>query len=111
MRSPARLMRWLLRMGGVLVLCLAAAPPLRGDSLSREDEIAALSEALAAAEDRVGPVHPDLLGILDPLAQLRFRDADITGATALRRRSLRIAVDAFGSDSVPAAKAMIALAG
>jgi len=58
----------------------------------------------------LGPAHPDLLAILGPLARLRFRDAEIAEATALRRRSLKIAIDAFGNDSVPAAEAMVALA-
>lgn len=58
----------------------------------------------------MGPAHPDLLAILGPLAELRFRDAEIAEASALRRRSLKIAIDAFGSNSVPAAEAMAALA-
>ena len=53
--------------------------------------------------------HPDLLALLGPLAELRFREAEITDALALRRRSLKIAVDAFGSGSAPAAEAMVAL--
>jgi tetratricopeptide (TPR) repeat protein len=103
-------LRRLLCVTGVLALCLTAVQPLRGAPRPGQDEIAALSQALAAAEDRLGTAHPDLLVILGPLAQLRFRDAEMTEATALRRRSLRIAVDAFGSDSAPAAKAMTALA-
>jgi tetratricopeptide (TPR) repeat protein len=68
------------------------------------------AQSLAAAEQRLGTMHPDLLAILGPLAELRFREAEITEAIALRRRSLKIAVDAFGGDSAPAAEAMVALA-
>ena len=50
----------------------------------------------------------DLLAILAPLAELRFRDADITEATELRRRSLRIAVDAFGGQHFAAALQQLA---
>ncbi len=71
---------------------------------------AALAKTLAAAEQRLGPADPKLLPILASLAQLRFEDADIAAATALRRRSLKIAIRAFGSESEPAAKAMAALA-
>ncbi len=74
------------------------------------DDSVALSRSLAAAEERLGPAHPDLLAILGPLARLRFRDAEIAEATALRRRSLKIAIDAFDNGSVPAAEAMVALA-
>ena len=40
---------------------------------------------------------PTLLPILAPLAQLRFEDAELADATALRRRSLKIAIAAYGS--------------
>jgi tetratricopeptide (TPR) repeat protein len=68
------------------------------------------AQSPAAAEQRLGTTDPDLLAILGPLAELRFQEAEITEALALRRRSLKIAVDAFGSDSAPAAEAMVALA-
>jgi tetratricopeptide (TPR) repeat protein len=68
------------------------------------------AQSLAAAEQRLGTTDPDLLAILGPLAALRFQEAEITEALALRRRSLKIAVDAFGSDSAHAAEAMVALA-
>jgi tetratricopeptide (TPR) repeat protein len=91
---------------GTVVFCFVtsnASGGLRGDTL-------ASAQSLAAAEQRLGTTHPDLLAILGPLAELRFRDAEITEAVALRRRSLKIAVDAFGSDSAPAAEAIAALA-
>ena len=91
---------------GTVVFCFVtsnASGGLRGDTLTS-------AQSLAAAEQRLGTTHPDLLAILGPLAELRFRDAEITEAVALRRRSLKIAVDAFGSDSAPAAEAMAALA-
>ncbi len=55
-------------------------------------------------------MHPDLLPILGPLARLRANEADFAGATALGRRSLRIAISACGSNSPTAARAMTALA-
>ena len=85
---------------------LRADPPVP----TQQDTSAALTRSLAAAEERLGPVDPNLLPILAPLAQLRFEDADIAQATALRRRALKIAIAAYGSFSVPAAEAMAALA-
>jgi tetratricopeptide (TPR) repeat protein len=99
-------MRSLCCVIGTVVFCFVtsnASGSLHGDTLTS-------AQSLAAAEQRVGTTHPDLLAILGPLAELRFRDAEITEAVALRRRSLKIAVDAFGSDSAPAAEAMVALA-
>ena len=86
-------------------------PHLRADpsSLAPENTSAALARSLAAEEQRLGPANPNLLRILAPLAQLRFEDADIAGATALRRRALKIAIAAYGNSSVPAAEAMAAL--
>ncbi|MGH7065985.1 MAG: hypothetical protein ACREET_18075, partial [Stellaceae bacterium] len=72
--------------------------------------IAALSASLAEAERRLGPADPQLLAVIDPLAQLQYRAAEIDRATALRRRALKIAIGAFGDASMPAAKAMTALA-
>jgi tetratricopeptide (TPR) repeat protein len=92
----------------LLLPVVAAAADLPA-VLSR-DTIAALSTSLAEAERRLGPVDPQLLAILDPLAQLQYRAAKIDRATELRRRALKIAVGAFGNESVPAARAMIALA-
>jgi len=92
---------------GAAVFCFVApsnaSGGLSGDTL-------ALAQSLTAAEQRLGTAHPDLLAILAPLAELCFREAEITEALALRRRSLKITVDAFGSGSVPAAEAMVALA-
>src|SRR5258708_20608482 len=99
-------MRSLCCVIGTLIFCLVtsnSAGSPHGDTLTS-------AQSLAAAEQRLGTTHPDLLAILGPLAELRFRDAEITEAIALRRRSLKIAVDAFGSDSAPAAEAMAALA-
>jgi tetratricopeptide (TPR) repeat protein len=71
---------------------------------------AALAKTLAATEERLGPTSPDLLPILASLARLRFENADIAAATVLRRRSLKIAITAYGGESAPAAEAMAALA-
>jgi tetratricopeptide (TPR) repeat protein len=90
----------------LLVPHLKADPP----ASAQPDRSAVLAQSLAAAEQRLGPGNPNLLPILAPLAQLRFEGADITEATALRRRALKIAVAAYGSFSVPAAEAMASLA-
>jgi tetratricopeptide (TPR) repeat protein len=95
----------------VAVYCFLA-PCLHADPAAHapQNTSAALARSLAAEEQRLGPADPNLLPILAPLAQLRFEDADIAGATALRRRALKIAIAAYGSSSVPAAEAMAALA-
>ncbi len=88
-----------------------SAPLARADPPpARHETSAALSSCLAAAEQRLGRSDPKLLAILAPLARLRFEDADIAAATALRRRSLKIAIGAYGNQSAPAAEAMAALA-
>ncbi len=94
------------------LICLMLAPRLRAEppAPTRHDTGAALAQSLAAAEERLGPSDPKLLPILAALAQLRFEDADLAEATALRRRALKIAIAAYGSWSVPAARAMAALA-
>jgi tetratricopeptide (TPR) repeat protein len=98
------------RVFGIMALCLVM---LHASGRSLADGVGdtqGLSQSLAAAEQRLGTSHPDLLAIIAPLAQSCFRDADIAEAKALRRRALKIAIDARGSDSVPAAEAMLALA-
>src|SRR5712691_3578456 len=103
MRSP----RYVL---GAAALCLVTLQASRGVPGDGAGDTLALSQSLAAAEQHSGTSHPDLLAILAPLAQSCFRDADITEAKAFRRRALKIAIDAGGSDSVSAADAMLALA-
>jgi tetratricopeptide (TPR) repeat protein len=100
-------MRSLCCVIGAVVFCFVTSPHVSG---SLHGDTLASAQSLAAAEQRFGTTHPDLLAILGPLAELRFREAEITDALALRRRSLKIAVDAFGSGSAPAAEAMVALA-
>jgi tetratricopeptide (TPR) repeat protein len=99
-------MRSLCCVIGTLVFCLVTS----NSSGSPHGDTLTSAQSLAAAELRLGTTHPDLLAILGPLAELRFREAEITEALALRRRSLKIAVDAFGNGSAPAAEAMVALA-
>ena len=99
-------MRSLCCVIGTLVFCLVTS----NSSGSPHSDTLSSAQSLAAAEQRLGTTHPDLLAILGPLAELRFREAEIAEALALRRRSLKIAVDAFGCDSAPAAEAMVALA-
>jgi tetratricopeptide (TPR) repeat protein len=74
------------------------------------DEATGLMQRLTAAEHQNGPGSPALLPILAPLAQLRFEQGELAEATALRHRSLNIAIAADGSASIPAAEAMAALA-
>lgn len=90
----------------LLVLQARADPPASAPEITS----ATLARSLAAEEQRLGPADPNLLPILSPLAQLRFEDADIAEATALRRRALKIAIAAYSSSSVEAAEAMAALA-
>ncbi len=99
---------WVVAAAAYLLL----AAQLRADPPAPDQRAlsAALERSLAAAEERLGPTNPNLLPILAPLAQLRFEDADIAGAIALRRRALKIALAAYGSASVPAAEATAALA-
>ena len=95
---------------GLTFLLMAPAPKADPPASAQPDKSAALTRSLAVAEKRLGPGNPNLLPILAPLAQLRFESADITEATALRRRALKIAIAAYGASSVPAAEAMASLA-
>jgi tetratricopeptide (TPR) repeat protein len=97
-------------VAGVISLLLAPQPKADPPAPAQPDKSAALTRSLAVAEKRLGPGNPNLLPILAPLAQLRFESADITEATALRRRALKIAIAAYGASSVPAAEAMASLA-
>jgi tetratricopeptide (TPR) repeat protein len=100
------------RCWGALAVAILGlwAPSARADPPAPQLGTAALATCLTAVERRLGPSDPKLLPILASLAQLRFEDADIAAATALRRRSLKIAIAAYGSQSAPAAEAMAALA-
>src|SRR5207244_1890397 len=95
---------------GSAALGLVTVHASGGASGPGQDDTRALLRSLTAAEERLGTAHPDLLAILGPLARSRFRDADIAEATALWRRSLKIAIGAFGDDSVAAAEEMVGLA-
>lgn len=83
---------------------------LTGGGAAGEDAGARLSRSLAAAEQRLGMAHPDLIPIVDRLAQQRYRSGDFDAAAALYRRSLAIARGAFGPRSTPAIEAQIGLA-
>lgn len=87
-----------------------SSPPARADPPAPQVSSAVLSKCLAAAEQQLGRSDPKLLPMLASLARLRFQDADMAASMALRRRSLKIAIAAYGSQSVPAAEAMAALA-
>jgi tetratricopeptide (TPR) repeat protein len=94
----------------IVVALLLPASPSRAAGPKTTAGDAGLARSLAMAERRAGPTAPELLPILASLAQLRFEHAELADATALRRRSLKIAIAAYGSLSVPAAQAMAALA-
>jgi tetratricopeptide (TPR) repeat protein len=97
-------------VAGAIYLLLSPHPKADPPGPAQPDTSAVLARSLAAAEQRLGPGNPNLLAILAPLAQLRFENADITEATALRRRALKIAVAAYGSSSMQAAEVMASLA-
>lgn len=91
---------------------LAAAAPSQAEPPKVEAvDSAAVARSLATAEQRYGPTAPALLPILARLAQIRFDEAELAEATVLRRRSLKIAIAAYGSASIAAAEAMASLAG
>lgn len=96
-----------------MALALVGAIPQAGAvaaSAAETDNGAALARSLAAAEKRMGSANADLLPILAPLAQVRFEHAELAEAMALRRRSLKIAIAAYGGNSLQAADAMAAMA-
>lgn len=92
------------------LMMLAAAAAEVAPAVRPADEVASLTQRLTTMERQNGPESPALLPILAPLAQLRFKQGELAKATALRRRSLKIAIAVDGSASVPAAEAMAALA-
>ena len=92
---------------GFCCLALTAAAEQGPPSPSEASE--KLRRMLAAEEHRQGPTSPYLLPVLDQLAQARSRDGDLAETAALRRRAVRIAINAFGSGSASAAEAMVAL--
>ncbi len=105
-------MRRLPRLTATAVLItLAAAVAAAASHLKPGGDPALLTGELAKTEQRFGPTSPRLLPILASLAQARVEQGELVDATALRRRSLKIAIAEYGSASVPAAQAMAALAG
>ena len=94
----------------VLIFLAALRSEAQATPSSHGDAGSVLARSLATTERRLGPAAPDLLPILSSLAQIRFEQAEFAEATALRRRSLRIAIAAYGSASLQAADAMAALA-
>ena len=77
---------------------------------SPADQVRALTLSLTALEQRLGLMAPQLLPVLDSMAALQFEQGLLADATAQRRRSLKIAIAAYGNTSVQAAEAMAALA-
>ena len=102
------------RRFGVLAFSvfLLAAVGVSGtaQSGSPADQVRALTLSLTELEQRLGSMAPQLLPILDSLAALQFEQGLLADATAQRRRSLKIAIAAYGNTSVQAAEAMAALA-
>jgi tetratricopeptide (TPR) repeat protein len=85
---------------------LAAASPAAAES----GEVAAIRRELSAAAARDGASSPRLLPLLDRLAAAEFRDGDLAAALASRRRALKLAVAAFGTEAPATAEATAALA-
>lgn len=100
-------MNGLSRIAALIGLWLVLTP---APALAEAEAVARLAEGLAAAELRDGKASPDLLPVLEELAQAQSRDGDLGAAVETRRRALDIAVRAFGCDSPHAAEAMTALA-
>lgn len=103
MRRPFGVMASAAFLSAVVGVGVAARPG------TPQDEAAALTRSLTELEQRLGSPAPQLLPILNSLAELQFQQGQFADATAERRRSLKIAIAAYGSASVPAAEAMAAL--
>jgi tetratricopeptide (TPR) repeat protein len=99
-------MRW-----GVLALgVLVATAGARGASAADARAVALLSKSLAIEESRSGDASPHLLPLLERLAGAQIDDGALAQAADSRRRALKIELRTYGSDSINAAQAMIALA-
>ena len=96
------------RLIGICLLVVAVFAASRAPA--DEGAVARLTRTLAAEEAQDGKTSPDLLPIIEELAQAQRQDGALGAAAALRRRALDIAVAAFGGDSASAAGAMTALA-
>lgn len=103
-------MRRVTGSAAAVLIFLAALLGAQATPLPQGNSGSELARSLATAEQHLGPTSPDLLPILAPLAQLRYEQGNFAAATSLRRRSLKIAIAAFGSGSVQAAAQMAALA-
>jgi len=103
-------MRCHLGILALAVVCLVATSTVAVFTQPPVDPASALTHSLSETEHRSGAAAPELLPILASLAQLRFEQAELAEATALRRRALKIAIGSYGPGSVPAAEAMAALA-
>jgi tetratricopeptide (TPR) repeat protein len=103
-------MHQLLRVLGSVLVWMVTINAIAATSPKLENDAEQLSRSLIAAERQYGPLAPELVPILSPLAQLRFEQAELAEAAALRRRALKVAIAAYGGGSAPAAEAMAALA-
>jgi tetratricopeptide (TPR) repeat protein len=96
---------------GIAVLCLLSALSGAERAFAADGGlVAGLSRALAFEESRSGAESPHLLPLLEQLAGAQFDDGALAQAAESRRRALKIALAAFGSQSADAADAMTALA-
>ena len=93
---------------------ITAATAFAGDDAARRadaliadgrfvDALPHAEEALAESEARLGPMHAEVAGAANRLANLRERAGDYAGAEALYRRALVITNRAFGWESAEAA--------
>jgi tetratricopeptide (TPR) repeat protein len=101
--------RFLGVVGSVLV-CMVTTNAPAATPAKLDHDAGKLSRLLFNAERHFGSLAPQLLPILNPLAQLRYEQAKFAEATALRHQSVKIAITAYGAGSTAAAEAMAALA-
>jgi tetratricopeptide (TPR) repeat protein len=96
---------------GTIVLGLCAALALmRSADAADTRSVTGLTKRLATEENRSGTASPLLLPLLDRLAGAQFDDGALSEAADSRRRALKIALRAYGGQSINAAHAMIGLA-
>jgi tetratricopeptide (TPR) repeat protein len=98
------------RQGFLAIGLLAAIAGASSAYAADGKSVAGLNRTLAIEEARSGAVSPHLLPLLDRLAGAQFDDGALADAAASRRRALKIALRAYGGDSINAANAMVTLA-
>jgi tetratricopeptide (TPR) repeat protein len=87
-----------------------AAAGARNANATDTRVVASLSKSLAIEESRSGDASPHLLPLLERLAGAQVDDGALAQAADSRRRALKIELRTYGTNSIDAAQAMIALA-